>query len=64
MTKQQALDRLDLYFDFYDELRTIVDDELNIITRKDLHGLTAKETMIAAEEANYQIKCEVGWLMS
>jgi len=57
-SRQQMLDYLNMYFDYYSELRTIAIEEDNILTRRMLKSLDDEELEIAYEDAQYEIKAD------
>jgi len=57
-SKKEMLDYLNMYFDNYSELRTIVIEEDNILTRKMLNKLDNEELQMAYDDAKYEIKAE------
>jgi antirestriction protein len=57
-SRQQMLDYLNMYFDYYSELRTIAVEEDNILTRRMLKSLDDEELEMAYEDAQYEIKSD------
>lgn len=57
-TKKQMLDYLNMYFDYYSELRTIAIEEDNILTKKMLPTLDDEQIEMAYEDAKYEIKAD------
>jgi len=57
-SKKEMLDYLNMYFDYYDELRTIAIEEDNILTRKMLNSLDDEELEMAYDDAKYEIKAD------
>jgi hypothetical protein len=62
-TRKQAIEYLNMYFEFNTELRTIINDDTNIITKNNIEKYTTKQLIIASEDAQYEIKCEIGYLL-
>lgn len=57
-SKKQMLDYLNMYFDYYSELRTIAIEEDNILTKKMLPTLDDEQIETAYEDAKYEIKAD------
>jgi hypothetical protein len=57
-SRQQMLDYLNMYFDYYSELRTIAVEEDNILTRRMLTSLDDEELEMAYDDAQYEIKSD------
>lgn len=57
-TRKQMLDYLNMYFDYYSELRTIAIEEDNILTRKMLPTLDDEQLEMAYDDAKYEIKAD------
>jgi hypothetical protein len=57
-SKKEMLDYLNMYFDYYSELRTIAIEEDNILTRRMLNSLDNEELQMAYDDAKYEIKAD------
>jgi len=57
-SKKEMLDYLNMYFDYYSELRTIAIEKDNILTRRMLNSLDNEELQMAYEDAKYEIKAD------
>jgi hypothetical protein len=57
-SKKQMLDYLKMYFEYYDELRTIAVEEDNILTKKMLPTLDDELLEMAYDDAVYEIKAD------
>jgi hypothetical protein len=57
-SKKEMLDYLNMYFDYYSELRTIAIEEDNILTRRMLNSLDNEELQMAYDDAKYEMKAE------
>jgi hypothetical protein len=57
-SKKEMLDYLNMYFDYYSELRTIAVEEDNILTKRMLPTLDDEQIEMAYEDARYEVKSD------
>ena len=62
-TLKQAKEYLEMFFGFYTELRTICNDETNIVTKSDLSKYSDSDIVTMAEEARYDVRQQIGYLL-
>ena len=62
MTIKQAKEYLEMFFGFFTELRTICNDETNIVTKNDLSKYSDSDIITMAEEARYDVRQQIGYL--
>lgn len=61
-TIKAAKEYLKMYFEFNTELRTVMNDDTNIVTESDLGKYTNDQIIIMAQEAQYDIRQQIGYL--
>jgi hypothetical protein len=63
MTRKQATNYIEMYFEFYSELRTIADEETGVVSGKwwdkNKHTLDEETIIMMGEDASYEIRAEV-----
>jgi hypothetical protein len=65
MTKQQAIEYIEMYFTYNVELRTIADEETGVVSKswwnKNKQTLDEETIIMMGEDAQYETKAECWW---
>lgn len=63
MNLTEAIEYLKMYFTFYTELRTIVNDDTNVVTSNEAFNYSEQDIITMAEEARADVRAQIGYLL-